>query len=210
MFRFDLTPNNAGIVFWGDKASLNELYECIHYIVDESPLIKNKEGFILALAYDIRKAREGQRRTEEYLYDFSETYQLYGVELLWPLVLLQAAMLRISMSYIETDKSKLSVMYAFEFIIESALKQFSPDRFEEITRSAKNASNSDFDWIEDSIDSRCCYFINQSSENRKEQLNKIMNSLDSFWAHYTREKQDVKMLSLINNTDWEWPEDITW
>lgn len=210
MFRFDLTPNNAGIVFWGDKASLNELYECIHYIVDESPLIKNKEGFILALAYDIRKAREGQRRTEEYLYDFSETYQLYGVELLWPLVLLQAAMLRISMSYIETDKSKLSVMYAFEFIIESALKQFSPDRFEEVTRSAKNASNSDFDWIEDSIDSRCCYFINQSSENRKEQLNKIMNSLDSFWAHYTREKQDVKMLSLINNTDWEWPEDITW
>lgn len=210
MFRFDLTPNNAGIVFWGDKASLNELYECIHYIVDESPLIKNKEGFILALAYDIRKAREGQRRTEEYLYDFSETYQLYGVELLWPLVLLQAAMLRISMSYIETDKSKLSVMYAFEFIIESALKQFSPDRFEEVIRSAKNASNSDFDWIEDSIDSRCCYFINQSSENRKEQLNKIMNSLDSFWAHYTREKQDVKMLSLINNTDWEWPEDITW
>ena len=210
MFRFDLTPNNAGIVFWGDKASLNELYECIHYIVDESPLIKNKEGFMLALAYDIRKAREGQRRTEEYLYDYSEAYQLYGVELLWPLVLLQASMLRISMSYIETDKLKLSVMYAFEFIIESALKQFSPDRFEDVIRSAKNASNSDFDWIEDSIDSRCCYFINQSPENRKQQLNQIMNSLDSFWAHYTREKQDQKMLRLINNTDWEWPEDITW
>ena len=51
MFRFELTPNNGGIVFWGDSASMNELYEFIHYIVDESPLIKNKEGFMLALAY---------------------------------------------------------------------------------------------------------------------------------------------------------------
>jgi hypothetical protein len=122
MFRFELTPNNGGIVLWGDTASLNELYECIHYIVDESPLIKNKDGFMLALAYDIRKAREGQRKTDKYLYDYSETYQLYGVELLWPLVLLQAAILRGSMSYIETDKATLSVMYAFEFVIESAMR----------------------------------------------------------------------------------------
>nr|WP_312464201.1 hypothetical protein [Pantoea endophytica] len=84
MFLFELTPNNGGIVLWGDTASLNELYELIHYIVDESPLIKNKDGFMLALAYDIRKAREGQRRTDEYLYDYSKTYELYGVELLWP------------------------------------------------------------------------------------------------------------------------------
>ncbi|WP_345830890.1 hypothetical protein AAGR08_23420 (plasmid) [Pantoea sp. BRR-3P] len=210
MFRFELTPNNGGIVLWGDTASLNELYELIHYIVDESPLIKNKDGFMLALAYDIRKAREGQRRTDEYLYDYSETYQLYGVELLWPLVLLQAAILRSSMSYIETDKAKLSVMYAFEFVLESALKQLIPERFEDVIKTAKNASNSDFDWVEDNIDSRCCYFINLSPKGRKENLDKILNSFDEHWVKFTKDKQDIKMIGLITNTDWEWPTDIIW
>lgn len=210
MFRFELTPNNGGIVLWGDTASLNELYELIHYIVDESPQIKNKDGFMLALAYDIRKAREGQRRTDEYLYDYSETYQLYGVELLWPLVLLQAAILRSSMSYIETDKAKLSVMYAFEFVLESALKQLVPDRFKDVIKTAKNASNSDFDWIEDNIDSRCCYFINLSPKFRKEKLDKILCSFDELWVKYTKDRQDIKMLNMITNTDKDWPADIIW
>ncbi len=210
MFRFELTPNNGGIVLWGDTASLNELYELIHYIVDESPLIKNKDGFMLALAYDIRKAREGQRRTDEYLYDHSETYQLYGVELLWPLVLLQAAIIRSSMSYIETDKAMLSVMYAFEFVLESALKQLVPDRFEDVIKTAKNASNSDFDWLEDNIDSRCCYFINLSSKDRKEKLDKILCSFDEYWINYTKDKQDIKMLSMITNTGRDWPADMIW
>lgn len=210
MFRFELTPNNGGIVLWGDTASLNELYELVHYIVDESPLIKNKDGFMLALAYDIRKAREGHRKTDEYLYDYSETYQLYGVELLWPLVLLQAAILRGSMSYIETDKAKLSIMYAFEFILESALKQLVPDRFEDVFKTAKNASNSDFAWLEDNIDSRCCYFINLSSKDRKEKLDKILCSFDEFWVKFTKDKQDIKMLNMMTNSDRDWPVDIIW
>jgi hypothetical protein len=36
---------------------------------DESPLIKVKDGFMLSLAYDIRKAREGNRRVEQHQYD---------------------------------------------------------------------------------------------------------------------------------------------
>lgn len=210
MLRFELTPNNGGIVLWGDTASLNELYELVHYIVDESPLIKNKEGFMLALAYDIRKAREGQRRTDEYLYDYSETYQLYGVELLWPLVLLQTAILRTSMSYIETDKAQLSVMYAFEFVLESALRQLVPERFEDVIKIVKNASNSDFDWLEDNIDSRCCYFIKLSSKDRKEKLDKILCSFDEFWVKFTKDKQDIKMLNMITNSDRDWPADIIW
>ncbi len=58
MLRYELTPNNAGFILWGDSEALNELHELIHYIVDESPLIKVKDGFMLSLAYDIRKARK--------------------------------------------------------------------------------------------------------------------------------------------------------
>nr|QTX14213.1 hypothetical protein [Klebsiella pneumoniae] len=68
-------------ILWGDSEALNELHELIHYIVDESPLIKVKDGFMLSLAYDIRKAREGNRRVEQHQYDQHDTYKLYGVEL---------------------------------------------------------------------------------------------------------------------------------
>lgn len=93
MLRYELTPNNAGFILWGDSEALNELHELIHYIVDESPLIKVKDGFMLSLAYDIRKAREGNRRVEQHQYDQHDTYKLYGVELLWPLVLVQSSIL---------------------------------------------------------------------------------------------------------------------
>lgn len=75
MLRYELTPNNAGFILWGDSEALNELHELIHYIVDESPLIKVKDGFMLSLAYDIRKAREGNRRVEQHQYDQHDTYK---------------------------------------------------------------------------------------------------------------------------------------
>lgn len=177
MFRFELTPNNAGIILWGDTAALDELHQFIHFVVEESPLIKSKDGFMLALAYDIRKAREGCRHTQQYQYQEGDAYQLYGVELLWPLVLLQSAILRRSMSYIQMDKNQLSIMYALEHILESALQEFLPgNRAEVMIKMASSASDSEFEWLEDSIDSRCCYFISQSPVNRKEKLDKILCS----------------------------------
>nr|WP_229655742.1 hypothetical protein [Pantoea sp. 201603H] len=141
------------------------MYELIHYIVDESPLIKVKDGFMLSLAYDIRKAREGNRRVEQHQYEQHDTYKLYGVELLWPLV--QSSILRNSMGYIQTDKNQLSVMYAFEYLVESALKESDRITSDDIIQTAKYASDSDFNFIEDNIDSRCCYFISLSPEQRK-------------------------------------------
>jgi len=211
MFRFELTPSNAGIVFWGDTAAMDELHQFIHFAVDESPLIKIKDGFMLALAYDIRKAREGCRRTELYQYEEGDSYQLYGVELLWPLILLQSAILRRSMSYIQTDKKQLSIMYAFEHLLESALQEFLPgNRAEVMIKMASSAADSDFEWLEDNIDSRCCYFLSQPPVKRKEKLDKILCSFDSLWSQYAREKPDTKMLNTMNNTDWVWPDTINW
>ncbi|GKQ01411.1 hypothetical protein NUKP74_51130 [Klebsiella quasipneumoniae] len=191
MLRYELTPNNAGFILWGDSEALNELHELIHYIVDESPLIKVKDGFMLSLAYDIRKAREGNR-------------------LLWPLVLVQSSILRNSMGYIQTDKNQLSVMYAFEYLIESALTESERTTSNDIMLTVKYASDSDFNFIEDNIDSRCCYFISLSPEQRKKQLISIVRSFHSLWGKYAREKQDIKMLNEMNNTSWVWPDNINW
>ncbi|HDE1843815.1 TPA: hypothetical protein PCF32_004995 [Klebsiella pneumoniae] len=210
MLRYELTPNNAGFILWGDSEALNELHELINYIVDESPLIKVKDGFMLSLAYDIRKAREGNRRVEQHQYDQHDTYKLYGVELLWPLVLVQSSILRNSMGYIQTDKNQLSVMYAFEYLIESALTESERTTSNDIMLTVKYASDSDFNFIEDNIDSRCCYFISLSPEQRKKQLISIVRSFHSLWGKYAREKQDIKMLNEMNNTSWVWPDNINW
>lgn len=210
MLRYELTPNNAGFVLWGDSEALGKLHELIHYIVDESPLVRVKDGFMLSLAYDIRKAREGCRRVEQYQHEHHDTYKLYGVEVLWPLVLLQSAILRNSKGYIQMDKNLLSVMYAFEYLLETALKELSPTTYDDIIKIAKSASGSDFNFIEDNIDSRCCYFINLPPERRKKQLVNILHSFDSLWGKYASEKQDIKMLSEMNSTEWLWPDDIIW
>lgn len=210
MLRYDLTPNNAGIVLWGDAGALNELHTLIHIIVDESPIIRIKDGFMLALAYDIRKAREGSRRDELYQYERQDNYRLYGVELLWPMVLIQTAILRNAMGYMETDKNQLAVMYAFEYLVESALKELMPANFDTVLQAARFAADSDLMFVEDSIDSRCCYFIDLSPAQRKKQLTSILCSCDSLWGKFSREEQDISMLNKMNTTDWEWPEKIKW
>ena len=166
MLRYELTPNNAGFILWGDSEALNELHELIHYIVDESPLIKVKDGFMLSLAYDIRKAREGNRRVEQHQYDQHDTYKLYGVELLWPLVCTVLNTQKLNGLYSDRQ-NQLSVMYAFEYLIESALTESERTTSNDIMLTVKYASDSDFNFIEDNIDSRCCYFISLSPEQRK-------------------------------------------
>ena len=210
MLRYELTPNNAGFVLWGDAEALDELHQLIHFIVDESPMVEVKDGFMLSLAYDIRKAREGCRKVQQYQHEVNDTYKLYGVELLWPLVLIQSAILRHSIGYMLTDKNQLSVMYAFEYLIEIALKESIPLISGDIIQIAKSASNSDFRFIEDNIDSRCCYFISLPPEQRKKQLASVLRSFDSLWGKYAQERQDINMLNEMNHSVWEWPDDIKW
>ncbi|MFD3242178.1 hypothetical protein ACE2AK_23930 [Rahnella perminowiae] len=49
MLRYELTPNNAGFVLWGDAGALDELHQLIHFTVDERPLIKVKDGLWLMI-----------------------------------------------------------------------------------------------------------------------------------------------------------------
>lgn len=50
-------------------------------------------------------------------------YNIYDGEFLCPLILLQLALFRRSMVYIEVNKKQLSLMYSFEHILEAALKR---------------------------------------------------------------------------------------
>ncbi|SVY59773.1 DUF6904 family protein [Klebsiella pneumoniae] len=56
MLRYELTPNNAGFVLWGDSEALDELHQLIHFLVDESPLIEGKNVIVQTSSLSHRPA----------------------------------------------------------------------------------------------------------------------------------------------------------
>ena len=68
-------------------------------------------------------------------------------------------------------QNQLSVMYALNTWIESALTESERTTSNDIMLTVKYASDSDFNFIEDNIDSRCCYFISLSPSKEKKAVN---------------------------------------
>ena len=115
------TKHGAGITLAGDYADLVNLYETIHYFAGENgPISLQHDEFVLGLAYDIRHAYQGDRRTT--LLKTSKTkYTYFAVDILWPIFLVQIAMLRSAASYLPTSKTQQANLYRIESCTENAL-----------------------------------------------------------------------------------------
>jgi len=65
MLSYRLLKNHAGLLLIGDHTSLTWLHEVVHDVNERSPLVGDKEGAFLGLAYDVRKAFQMQREILE-------------------------------------------------------------------------------------------------------------------------------------------------
>jgi hypothetical protein len=105
----------------GDHTDLVDLHETIHYFGGENgPIPPNQSEFLLGLAYDVRHAYQGDRdkitmRTP------NAKYTYFAVDVLWPIFLVQVAMLRTAASYLSTEKSHQANLYRLEACAENAL-----------------------------------------------------------------------------------------
>ena len=122
MLTYTLLKNHAGVLVTGDYQTLKSLHEVIHDVNERSPLVKYKEGSFLGLAYDLRKAFDGKRRSLKAPEGYPEIGPRFGVEVLWPVLLWQSRVLRTSMAFIDTTKHMQAHAYALEAIIEAALR----------------------------------------------------------------------------------------
>ncbi len=61
MMTSEKLPRYEGLRLMGSAGSLREFHALLHDVNERSVIIRDKEGFFLALAYDVRKAYEGQR-----------------------------------------------------------------------------------------------------------------------------------------------------
>ncbi|HEV2897176.1 MAG TPA: hypothetical protein VGX71_04910 [Pseudaminobacter sp.] len=77
----------------------------------------------LSLAYDVRKAYERQREIIPPPPHYDEMGVRYGVQILWPVLLLQQRMLRHSLAYLDQSAKTQAIAYALEAVIDEALRE---------------------------------------------------------------------------------------
>ncbi|MEB8475919.1 DUF6904 family protein (plasmid) [Acidithiobacillus ferriphilus] len=185
MLGYKPTPKQAGIVLWGDFDTLRRLHEFIFRIIDGSELIEKKESFVLGLAYDVRKAYEGQRRKRLNVeaYDQEDRCMRYGVEILWPVLLAQVGMLRHAMAFMPTNKLDQSIMFELEFIVESAVHETMPRAADELIEQIQHVGSWPHAHIQELISSRSHYFTLLTPRERLKSLSPIMRTLDPLYEN---------------------------
>ncbi len=211
MLTYSLLKNHAGVLLTGDYNSLKALHEVVHEVNERSPLLKDKEGSFLGLAYDARKAYEQQREVINPPEHFPEIGTRFGVQIVWPVLLVQCRMLRSSMAFIDTTKWQQAVAYNLEAVIESALKadfgsqaEVLIDRWMEIDPAHP--------WPEEKLDSRGAIFCSWTKVERRKRLAGLLASLSPMYpAMYPISLQsgDKTLLSPEELDSWEgveWPD----
>lgn len=213
MLDFELTPHHAGLRLWGDAVGLERLYALVHRLVADSPLIEDKEGFVLGFAYDLRKAFEGQRAQLDRVDRLGHRYRLYGVEILWPVLLIQAALLRAALGGLPSNRLDQAVLYELEHVIESAARAALPAALEETLHWARRAALAPYVHLDLILDSRCLYFIETPVERRLAVLPKLMETFDLAYGMLAEQgvalRPGVIPPSAFANDDRDWP-DFEW
>ena len=182
MLEYKLTPHHAGVALWGDFSTLDRLHRFVHRVVEESNYIEDKEGFVLGLAYDVRKAFQGQRRQDYRGSSEDDRWRIYGVEILWPVLLVQVGVLRQAMAFIPTNKLDHAIMFELEHVVEAAVRAAMPVTADEVIHRTGCIGNAPYIHLDTVLDSRCRYFIELPAKQRLKMLPKVMETFDPMYS----------------------------
>lgn len=212
MLEFELTRHHTGLTLWGDYSSLERLYDFIHDVVAQSVVIEDKESFVLGLAYDVRKAFEGQRN-ESNREHHTDQCRIYGVEILWPVILVQVGLLRHSMAFIPTNQLDQATMFELEHVIALAVRAAMPVTVDEVLHHMRQIGATPYDHIASVLDSRCCYFIELPATQRLAVLPKLLDTFDPMYTFLSDQGASIRPgiipPSVFAGSHGEWP-DFEW
>ena len=138
------------------------------------------EGLTLSLAYDIRKAYEGQRESDKKII-WNDELSIYGVEQVWPTFLTQVALLRTGLAFVNSSKLEQSQMYLLEDFAEKAIAGSFPKEANRITACFHRLVGIQEKQVKDRLGSRVSYFLSIVARKRKALLSEILCSLDPMW-----------------------------
>lgn len=211
MLSYRLLKNHAGILLIGDYTPLRWLHEVVHDVNERSPLIKDKEGMFLGLAYDVRKAYEQQREVLQPPQHIEEMGIRYGVGILWPVLLLQQRLLRLSLAFLDHSAKTQAMAYALEAIIDEALREDFGAQGElavALWQRLDPAQPSVFDMLQ----SRGAIFFSWTKSQRKAKFLQLLTSFDPMYDSYfvlRYQRGEKNLLSAGELALWdnvEWPD----
>lgn len=211
MLSYSLLRNHAGILLTGDYTSLRWLHDTVHAVNERSPLVKDKEGLFLNLAYDVRKAYEQQREILRPPENFEEVGIRYGVQIIWPAILLQQKMIRTSLGYFDHSRRDQAVAYALEAILYEALREdFGPDAGGVIDQWDRiNLAYRD---VFEQLYTRAALFSSWTKSQRKRQFADLLASFDPMYTSYYALRVSNGYKNIISPdefekwTAFEWPD----
>lgn len=211
MLSYRLLKNHAGILLIGDYTSLRWLHDVVHDVNERSPLVRDKEGMFLGLAYDVRKAYERQREIISPPPHYDEMGLRYGVQVLWPVLLLQQRMLRVSLAYLDHSAKTQAISYALEAIIDEALQEDFGAQGTQATALWQRIDPAQ-PIVFEILQSRGAIFCSWTKAERKRRFLQLLTSFDPMYDSYyvLRLQQGEKnLLSPGELAQWanaEWPD----
>jgi hypothetical protein len=113
------TKKGAGLEIFGHPEDFESLHETLHTLCESAPGGLDQHEHALSLAYEIRKAFEGQREVAE-----TEQGVLVGTPLLWPHALFYTSYFRNLAAYCPTTKADQANLYRLEDCIETAIAEY--------------------------------------------------------------------------------------
>lgn len=128
MLQVSLLKNHAGIMLFGNYLSLRQLHTVLHEVSNAVEHLDHNEA-LLSLAYDVRKAYEGQRETFSPPEFYDEIGPRFGVKLLWPTLLYQCSLLRTALKYFDSTKTQQGITYLLENLVIEGLQGDFPSEF---------------------------------------------------------------------------------
>lgn len=180
MITCQLLKNHAGVLLIGDYLSLRKLHDVIYEVNKNSPLLNDSDGWLMALAFDVRKAYEQQREIVKPDEHYPEIGPRYGVEILWPVLLAQHRILRVSLAHMDHSKYHQAMTYLLEAAIEEALvKDFGAES--SIIKDlwlGMDAASTEFNG---KINSRGALFSSWTKKQRRDLLANLLYSFDPMY-----------------------------
>jgi len=202
MITSEKLPRHEGLRLMGSAESLREFHALLHDVNERSVIIRDKEGFFLALAYDVRKAYEGQRTKRKPNREVLHSGPLLGVEILWPTLLVQARMLRASLGFMDSSKRHQAYTYALEALIEEGLKRDFGGQYEAIHEQYMMLSP-EHPYLEEAILSRVELYAAWSGAERRRRIVNLLKSLDTMYRSAYPHRLTNGDTDLLSPDEWD-------
>ena len=170
----------GGMTLWGDMWDLKAFYEVVHKLCEEHGHMPYEVGeYVLGLAYEIRKAFDRFRLVQEMSWYGEDTKPVYGTELPFVPILLQANILRGSAAYTPLSTRERAILLSFEACIHEALNEGFGKAGDVILNISGRLRSGPWEQVVKLAESRNAYFLGLRTKTaRRKSLDIVMLSLD--------------------------------